>query len=76
MCSLCVCVPDNMHSHVTLALAVYVITVFSFVLVLVHACLLAHPTYPIQPYHESCFYATLSTSTMKVDDGVGPCCRE
>ena len=28
------------------------------------------------PYHESCFYATSSTSTMKVDDGVGPCCRE
>ena len=28
------------------------------------------------PYHESCFYATSSTSTMNVDDGVGPCCRE
>ena len=28
------------------------------------------------PYHESCFYATSSTSTMKVDDRVGPCCRE
>ena len=28
----------TMHSHVTLALAVYVITVFSFVLVLLRAC--------------------------------------
>ena len=47
----------TMHNHVTLALTVYVITVFSFVLVLLRACSLTPPTrYSHSVYFEQSFF--------------------